>query len=39
MGDNAILIATATLDRLLCRAEVIIMQGEKYQVKNVQNLV
>jgi DNA replication protein DnaC len=31
MGDNA--IATATLDRLLHHAEVIIMKGESYRVK------
>jgi DNA replication protein DnaC len=32
MGDNA--IATATLDRLLHHAEVIIMKGESYRIKN-----
>ena len=32
MGDNA--IATATLDRLLHHAEVVIMKGESYRIKN-----
>jgi DNA replication protein DnaC len=32
MGDNA--IATATLDRLLHHADVVIMKGESYRIKN-----
>jgi DNA replication protein DnaC len=36
MGDNA--IATATLDRLLHHAEVIIMKGESYRIKNRSKL-
>jgi len=36
IGDNA--IATATLDRLLHHAEVIIMEGESYQIKKRSKL-
>ncbi len=36
MGDNA--IATATLDRLLHHAEVIIMKGESYRIKKRSKL-
>jgi DNA replication protein DnaC len=36
MGDNA--IATATLDRLLHHAEVIIMKGERYRIKKRSKL-
>jgi DNA replication protein DnaC len=36
MGDNA--IATATLDRLLHHAEVVIMKGESYRVKKRSKL-
>ncbi|MBD3345687.1 MAG: AAA family ATPase, partial [Chitinivibrionales bacterium] len=32
MGENA--IATATLDRLLHHAQVIILKGESYRLKN-----
>ena len=36
MGDNA--IATATLDRLLHHAEVVIMKGESYRIKKRSKL-
>ena len=36
MGDNA--IASATLDRLLHHAEVIIMKGESYRIKKRSKL-
>ncbi|NLD81867.1 MAG: ATP-binding protein [Smithella sp.] len=36
MGDNA--IATATLDRLLHHADVVIMKGESYRIKNRSKL-